>query len=118
MINKVYNLNLSPTNSVDFCERIFKDWISKVKTQKIENNLKEHFKDTHNVKANNFCIETFCNELELSLHTAEILLSNLEDSTIIKEIANNNFENFDILDSEIFNDCYYDMIIDLINDNG
>ena len=48
----------------------------------------------------------------MSIHNLHIWLVNMEDTDIMKDIANGNYGTFDVDDRGQFTDSYYDLISD------
>lgn len=72
--------------------------------------IREYFED-HNVIITDFFNLNEFAELEgMSQHKLAIALVNLEDEKIMQEIADGNYDNFDINNPNIFNDSYADMM--------
>jgi len=56
---------------------------------------------------NKFDIRELCNERHLPLHTAFVFLMNLESESVMKDLADGDYNTFDVEDPDIFNDDYY-----------
>lgn len=69
----------------------------------------EHF-NLYGVVATSFNLKQFALETSLSIEDASVLLANLEDENVIRQIAQGDYDSFDIEDESIFNDCYFDMM--------
>ena len=79
----------------------------------VEKEIKEYFLDYKIKITDKFNLKKCAHCIGLSLDITHILLCNLENTEVMTEIANGNFDNFNWDDGDLFNDCYEDMMEDL-----
>lgn len=75
--------------------------------------IEEYFDDYGIVISDKFNLKKFANSEGLDQNTLAILICNLEDEKVMKDIAKGNYNTFDAFDSTQFNDDYEDMMSDL-----
>jgi len=84
--------------------------IEEIKTATEE--IISYFADSEVVLPESFDLQKCADGIGVPIEHAHVLLCNLEDTSVMKEIAD-GYYGLDIEDESIFNDCYHDMMEDL-----
>lgn len=78
--------------------------------------LEEYFREYDVTLTKDFdikkCLSTLASMWDYNEEQIEIMLFNLEDSSIMQDIGRGNYDSFDPTDSYQFNDSYEDMMDD------
>lgn len=71
--------------------------------------VKEYFEDHGIDLTDNFSILICAESIIKSIKTTSIILCNLEDEKVMKQIADGEYDELDLQNANIFNDSYYEM---------
>jgi len=75
--------------------------------------IAEYFKDYNVMLSPRFDLKVFAKDIQQSPKKAAVLLCNLEDTKVMKDIAKGIYTSFDVFNPSIFNDEYEQMMDDL-----
>lgn len=75
--------------------------------------LLKYFKEAGIPLSPQFSIEKMSTATDIDKKSLLVLLQNLEDRSVMKDISKGNYKSFDVYDSSQFNDSYDDMVDDL-----
>lgn len=92
--------------------KLIREEVSRV--LKEENNLiGDYFSDYDVTLTSSFNLEKFAKYIQQDKQEAETLLLNLEDDTVMEDIAKGKYTTFDMFEPTQFNDEYEQMMDDL-----
>jgi hypothetical protein len=75
--------------------------------------IAEYFKDYNVMLSPRFDLKVFAKDIQQSPKKAAVLLCNLEDTKVMKDIAKGVYDSFDMFNDRQFNDSYDYMMRDL-----
>jgi len=75
--------------------------------------IEDYFLDYDVKVTSKFNLEKFAKSIQQSKKNAEVLLLNLEDKEVMKDIANGVYDSFNMFSDTQFNDYYHKMMQDL-----
>lgn len=81
--------------------------------QQREQEVRDYFQEYGNPLPANFSLTKFAKTKGYTVYEAGVLLCNLEDESIMSDIAAGNYNTLDVDNERQFNDSYYDMMSEL-----
>jgi hypothetical protein len=81
--------------------------------KRLEDEVLDYFED-HDVDTEHQCLDlrAMARETGISIHNLHVWLLNMEDADVMQDIANGDYESFDVDDRNQFSDSYLDLMSD------
>lgn len=89
---------LTPVKHFEFDYKEFKEYV-------------QYILENPKVTIEKFKIENLVTYTKIPAEILNVFLFNMCDTDILKEVLNNEFEDFDITNTALFNDCYEDILL-------
>lgn len=107
---------MKPTTK-QLLRKVIKEEVRKIlketSTPEQRKEIEDYFYDYDVSLTDKFNLDAFAKEVGLPIEGAVVALVNLEDSSIMQDIAKGDYTTFDLDDDDQFNDMYHHMMYDL-----